>query len=813
MATHVQDVCEKCSSRRVYRTQIILSVFGVCFTILVLFLVGWRHVFLEKERWGKANSQGKRENFVHYYYDKVMEKFIGFCVRCWRAIDRMFQNGNGVYESSLKRGDHVKIRATGELGVVSGFKVTHSWQFICVKLNNSGVKKDYVRNNLEKISNLSLQNHQWKLIIQLGKIFFANVQVISTFIDFKVPQLPPALQASIRTLSNLDNILIFDITVFPAMGCLTGDLGFFERVLLRTLLPLLITFLMVVPVLVAWRQVSRLRLALTRSETPQERLKADLEEAINNLEKTKHACWSNVLGWLFLVFPSAALASMQAFGCRKIQNVQYLVADLRETCPREWTDGTLHWSIILTSIWTLGTLGVFGGSMYFYNVPAMTALKRKHVIINAMIGTYRLKNADSGQQTQFTGTEKAGKWTLRQLFALLTFKWERRSKQIAEEDEWGAHLEDQFLQDAQDQAHETVQEAIEDELRQSDGDTSCFNSDNANTHSSEEESVLREVQQLYRELELELEIRYQLIEDADQSRIIDWPKLFHDLSNLSTSDFADRVTALEDRTRTDVLLPQVEQLGIELTEEEIIAVPKLKWDGTGGDEEKRMLQSLGFLLDAYQVNSWSWELVEIARKLILTAILVVWFDGSEEHLTGSLLTTFVFIVLHLVRRPYLNTGLNNFQTLALITQFLTIFTLIIFLNVDCLNQLHEAQPDSDTKTVAEFWSWVIIVINWLTAILYPAYSIYLLLTDSKTSFSSTTKSCLIRLYRYCKNPHHPTGMDSIVVDSQTSSTHTQGPDPPAASSANLAEEHENQQSNRIGPAVDGSVTGEIVCAL
>ena len=802
MATHVQDVCEDCSSTTVFITQIVLSVFGVFVTFLVLFLTGWRHVFLEKDRWVKANSQGKRENFVHYYYDKVMEKFIGFCVRCWRAIDRMFQNGNGVYESSLKRGDHVKIRATGELGVVSGFKVTHSWQFICVKLNNSGVKKDYVRNNLEKISNLSLQNHQWKLIIQLGKIFFANFQVISTFIKFKVT-LPPVLEASIRRLSNAAKILIFDITVFPAVGCLTGHLGFFERTLLRTMLPLLITLFMLVPVPVVMWQIRQMKLASTPAEASadegggrregmeeeageeEERLAPEILEAERNLEKTKHACHSNILGWLFLAFPSATLASMQAFSCREIQEKHYLVADLKETCPRDRSDGTLGYSIFSTSIWALGTLLVFYGSMKCYKVPEMATLKRNHAIINAMIGAY-LKNADSrrqsdsSQQVQFTGMENPAKLTLGQLFALLTFKWERRRKEMAEEDEVDVHLEDDLLPNAQDQAKERVEDALEDAVLRNNGSdeetasrsdgqsasgideqTTSGNSSpgltnlaDANTRSSEEESVLRQVQRLCEALDLEIEISYQLIEDPDKSRIIDWPNLFDDLtsalkSKRSTSDLAVwvfglwRVTQLELRTCTDVLVPNVVKLGSELTEEGIIALPPLKWNAALDEEELqslgfprgasefRMLQSLGFLLDAYQVDSWSWELVEIVRKLILTSILMVWFDGSKEHLAGSLLTTFVFILLHLKRRPYLNTGLNNFQTYALITQFLTILTCILFLLVDCLNQLHEAQPDSVAKFAAEFWSWVIVVINWFVAIFYPAYSLYVLLTDSK----------------------------------------------------------------------------------
>ena len=494
--------------------------------------------------------------------------------------------------------------------------------------------------------------------------------------------------------------------------------------------------------------------ASNRLQTPQERL-----------EKTEHACLSNILAWLFLVFPSVSFASMQAFGCREIANVEYLVADLRETCPMERADrdGTFWYSIVSTLFWTLGTLLVFYGSMKYYKVPEMATRKRNHAIINAMIGMYILKNADSrqqtdsSQQTQFTGTEKPADLTLRQLFALLTFKWERRMKETAAEDETEHAFSGTIAEDVQDLVQDRVQDEAEGVVLEIGEETASRNSSpvltnlaDANTHSLKGESVLRQVRHLCQELELELKINIQLI---------DWPQLFDDLqraldSKLSTSslelvtDLKHWVTELELRTCKDVLFPQAVQLGNELTKEGIITLSPLKWDGTLGDEEEKMLQSLGFLLDAYQVDSWSWELVEIARKLILTAILVVWFDGSEKHLAGSLLTAFVFILLHLKRRPYLNTGLNNFQTLALVTQFLTIFACIIFLKVGCLNQLVEAQPDSVAKNVAEFWGWVIVTLNWFTAIAYPAYCFYVLLTDSEIS-SSSTKSWLVWLQSCC----------------------------------------------------------------
>ena len=83
MATHVQDVCEDCSSGMVQAIQYVLSFFGVVFTLLLLFGTGWRHVF--------------PDNWLHSLYDKGKEKFfegIAFGIRTfgsWRKNKKLIK--------------------------------------------------------------------------------------------------------------------------------------------------------------------------------------------------------------------------------------------------------------------------------------------------------------------------------------------------------------------------------------------------------------------------------------------------------------------------------------------------------------------------------------------------------------------------------------------------------------------------------------------------------------------------------------------------------------------------------------------------
>ena len=57
--------------------------------------------------------------------------------------------------------------------------------------------------------------------------------------------------------------------------------------------------------------------------------------------------------------------------------------------------------------------------------------------------------------------------------------------------------------------------------------------------------------------------------------------------------------------------------------------------------------SVNFIVPLTFAETYWWELVEMLRKLILTSLLVVIYNGSAPHLVASLITTFIFIIAHL----------------------------------------------------------------------------------------------------------------------------------------------------------------------
>jgi hypothetical protein len=56
-----------------------------------------------------------------------------------------------------------------------------------------------------------------------------------------------------------------------------------------------------------------------------------------------------------------------------------------------------------------------------------------------------------------------------------------------------------------------------------------------------------------------------------------------------------------------LLLARVQQLGLDLMDEGVITISPLEWDGALGPSEDLVIERFGFLLDAYQVKVWYWE--------------------------------------------------------------------------------------------------------------------------------------------------------------------------------------------------------------
>ncbi len=181
------------------------------------------------------------------------------------------------------------------------------------------------------------------------------------------------------------------------------------------------------------------------------------------------------------------------------------------------------------------------------------------------------------------------------------------------------------------------------------------------------------------------------------------------------------------------LAEQVEEVAWNMKRQGLLSLPALEWDGSLGTREQLAIDRMGFLLNAYQVSCWYWEMVELVRKLILTGILVVVYQGSPPHLAGSLLTVFLFLSLHLTVDPYLNKGLNEFQRLILFSQFFTIFGGIMYHMVSLSDKLLEIEETPYKRKERDIVAVLIVIINLVAIGVYPVYRIVAVMSGFKGS--------------------------------------------------------------------------------
>ena len=156
---------------------------------------------------------------------------------------------------------------------------------------------------------------------------------------------------------------------------------------------------MAVPVAVSQFRLRSVQRGSTQEDTsPESRRELQLKrlKAMDNLKQTSNTCWNVVLSWLFLVYPSMALASMEAFSCQRIGTEWYLSADLQERCPSS-SDGVFWFSCFTTAVWAVGTPAFITWNMILLDVRGLVDRKIRQAVVNQMIVRYQAEAVDPGQ--------------------------------------------------------------------------------------------------------------------------------------------------------------------------------------------------------------------------------------------------------------------------------------------------------------------------------------------------------------------------------------------------------------------------------
>ena len=110
------------------------------------------------------------------------------------------------------------------------------------------------------------------------------------------------------------------------------------------------------------------------------------------------------------------------------------------------------------------------------------------------------------------------------------------------------------------------------------------------------------------------------------------------------------------------------------------------------DEEEEAMETLAVLLEDYKVQFWYWEIVEVVRKLLLSAVLSLIDPGSIMQVSAGLLLCALFTTFYTLCRPFATSG-ANLVTIVLNGVLFMFFFFALMLKVHLLN---------DTRPIGKF---------------------------------------------------------------------------------------------------------------
>ena len=129
-----------------------------------------------------------------------------------------------------------------------------------------------------------------------------------------------------------------------------------------------------------------------------------------------------------------------------------------------------------------------------------------------------------------------------------------------------------------------------------------------------------------------------------------------------------------DVTEKDKIIYSILDKGRKMIRQGVFAIPKLAWNANEANpEEKRVLQMIGFLLDAYNKDAWWWELFEMWRKFMLAgAIILIPTEGGKQIAFALLIST-ICLYTSLRTSPYIIENLLKLHIMSLTAQCITLF--------------------------------------------------------------------------------------------------------------------------------------------
>jgi hypothetical protein len=200
---------------------------------------------------------------------------------------------------------------------------------------------------------------------QYLKILLTYMQVLGSFTMFSV-EWPPEL---LFFLVGIKGVIKLDIFSFPSFACLGTGIRFEYKVVAYTLTPLFITVLIYFPV-----PVARLR-GYSDKDHP--------EHSRSGLVQDKF--WTNLMFMLFVLYPTLALTTMQAWQCEPLTGL--MTEDFRQVCPPPFSNISLY-SMAAFLLYPFGIPLFMNIVLRLNNIRTIVADKMDKAYFDAMLALY-----------------------------------------------------------------------------------------------------------------------------------------------------------------------------------------------------------------------------------------------------------------------------------------------------------------------------------------------------------------------------------------------------------------------------------------
>jgi hypothetical protein len=179
---------------------------------------------------------------------------------------------------------------------------------------------------------------------------------------------------------------------------------------------------------------------------------------------------------------------------------------------------------------------------------------------------------------------------------------------------------------------------------------------------------------------------------------------FAGLTSTGAGTAGDAKVEVVEEESLDALRKRTAEYVDQLTSAQIVSVQPVSWNGETGDVEQDAIDKCGFLFLTYKVDCWWFEMFEMSRKVILSAV-ISFVSDPDVRLAVAYLISFGSLVMVVLARPFLNPSVNFFMTSALITQTLTlVYGLMLMVK-------KYAETQAVPKSEMNFFQEIIVLLN------------------------------------------------------------------------------------------------------